>query len=164
MTQAPANTSAVRASTYVPVTDAGLAASGAIIRAERATAEKAVFLMFMAFMAGDLRWALQQATVPPLAARVGTDGLAIRAERGLGQDAPVRRRFIGIVQRRFERIHRRLDVHPLGAQLEAMHPNGNLRRGQRFHGRPLTRLATRRRAGWRARRRSWRPESCRRSG
>src|SRR6266567_1412517 len=45
-TQAPANTSAVLASTYVPVTDAGLAASVASIRLESAT-ESAIF--FIAF-------------------------------------------------------------------------------------------------------------------
>jgi hypothetical protein len=44
MMQAPVNTSAVLASTYVPVTDAGLAASVANIRPDSAT-ESAIFFM-----------------------------------------------------------------------------------------------------------------------
>src|SRR3954454_24419066 len=82
MTQAPANTSAVRASTYVPVTDAGLAASVAIVRLDNATVS-AIFFMVVLFP-------LYLAAVAAAAAGVRPDWLAIGPERGLRQHAPPR--------------------------------------------------------------------------
>src|SRR5579872_2186804 len=129
MMQAPVNTSAVLASTYVPVTDAGLAPSDTNIRLDSAT-ESAIF--FIASFSR-LSWCpvpgslslLQLAAVPPVAAAVRADGLAVGAERGLRHHTPVRRRVVWIVQRRFARIYRRIDVHLLRAQLEAVDAGGD---------------------------------------
>src|SRR5262249_24869867 len=132
MTQAPVNTSAVLASTYVPVTDTGLAASVANIRLERPT-ESTIFFMTPSTLAGQRARATSQlAAVPSLTTAVGPNRLPVGAERRLRQHTPVRGRLIGIVQRRLERIHRGVDIHLLRAQLEAVHARRNFRRDQRF--------------------------------
>src|SRR5262245_46521036 len=107
---------------------------------------------------------LQVAAAAPVAAVVRTDGLAVRAEPGLRQDAPPGSLVITIVKRSFRRVHPGIDIHALGAQLEAMDAYDDFRRGQRFHIGVLTRWASRPPAEWRARRRSWQPGLYRRCG
>src|SRR3954471_21723639 len=76
--QAPAKTSAVLASTYVPVTDAGFADIVASVSAESATVSAIFFIL-----ASPVR--SHHATGAPLAARVGADRLTVGSEAGLCQ-------------------------------------------------------------------------------
>src|SRR3954471_19567681 len=135
MTQAPANTSAVLASTYVPVTVAGLAASVASVRLESATDSRIFFIVNLRLPDLKVRPTalLQAAAVASVAAAVRTNGLPVGAQAGLRQHAPPRGLFVLIVERRLRRVHHSVEVHAFRAELQAVHPDSNFRRGQRVH-------------------------------
>src|SRR5687768_12698187 len=101
MMQAPANTSAVLASTYVPVTAGPVAATDAAIRLDSA-ADSAIFFITFTFFS---RVALHRTAAAVPAARVRTDRLAVGAEGGLRLHTPPRGLVILIVERCFVRIH-----------------------------------------------------------
>jgi len=61
------------------------------------------------------------------AAEVCSNGLAVGSETRLGRDAPVRRVVVAVVKRCFIGVHDRVDVHALGAELEAVHAHVNFR-------------------------------------
>src|SRR5204863_807537 len=76
---------------------------------------------------------LEPAAAAFVAAYIRADRLSVRSEAALGGHAPVRGLLISIIKRRFRRIYHSIDVHALGPKTEAVQPDGNLWRGQRFH-------------------------------
>jgi hypothetical protein len=61
------------------------------------------------------------------AAEIRSNGFTVGSKTRLGCDAPVRRVVVRVVECRLIGVHDRVDVHALGAELEAVHPNVNLR-------------------------------------
>src|SRR5262245_60250996 len=138
MTQAPANTSAVLASTYVPVTAGPLAASVANVRLESAS-DSAIFFMVSSsrlpvFQSSSLLvFLLQLAAEAVPAAGVRAHRVAIGPEASLRLHAPPRGLVITIVRRPWRLVHHSIDIHALGPQPETVNAHGDFRRGQRFH-------------------------------
>jgi hypothetical protein len=73
------------------------------------------------------RWQTSEFATPAFAAaEIRSNGLAVGSETRLGRDAPVRRVVVAVVERCLIGVHDRVDVHALGAELEAVHAHVNL--------------------------------------
>src|SRR6478735_9089904 len=76
---------------------------------------------------------LEPAAASFVAAHIRAYRLAVGAEAALSGHAPVSGLLIRIIKRPFRRIHHSIDVHALGAQTDAVQPDGDFGRSQRFH-------------------------------
>jgi hypothetical protein len=77
------------------------------------------------------RWRTSEFAAPAFATtEIRANWLAVGSEASLGRDAPVRRVVVRVVKCRLIGVHDRVDVHALGAELEAVHAHVNFRRFQ----------------------------------
>src|SRR5262249_47430961 len=133
--QPPVKTSAVRASTYTPFSATPLAVSTGDI-ASATNAASSVYFFISTPPSGragpygsssEVSLPSELAASSPVLAHIRAHWLAIRAECGLRRTAPVGGAIHMIVKRRFVRVHYRVHVHALRAELQAVHADDDFR-------------------------------------